>query len=819
MNRLLLILLLAGVLACGAFAQNGSMPLPRRQSLDFGWRFTTGDLSGAERPEFADGAWQAVDVPHDWSIAGTWSATNPSGGAGGFSPLGIGWYRKRFVIPASAAGKRLTAEFEGVFNHADVWLNGVKVGHNDNGYMGFPCDLTAAARPGGENTLVVRADNAKQASRWYTGSGIYRHVWLTVTNPLHVAYDGTYVTTPMVGERAAQVSVRTALRNDSTAPKQATLVTTLLDPNGRPAGTESAPVEIPAGEEKTVAQQIRLAEPLLWSPDAPRLYRAVSELREGERAADRYETPFGIRSARFDVKSGFTLNGKRVVLKGVCLHHELGALGAAALEPAIERRLRLLKEMDCNAVRLSHNPYSPELLDLCDRLGLIVFAEAFDKWHGFQPDGTGWKDDLHRFVQRDRNHPSIVIWSVGNEMTPHMYRHEGAVLFQSMAGFLHQYEPTRPVTAALHPVRTARGERDAPLAEIAQYMDVISMNYQTRWYPRDHQQHPDQVLLGSEVHLHQRNLGAPTDPKDGSGNQWFGTRDYATNEYYPYVAGQFIWAGFDYLGEAREWPSKGYRDALLNTCGFRKPFSWYHQSLYTDRPLVHIGVENPDYRRNPRRYGSGNWAALVSHWNLPAEQKTARVYTFTNAPAVRLLLNGKALGEKRLADFADRIIYWDVPNEPGTLRAVALQDGQSVAEHELKTAGKPARLQLLPDRRSLQPSGQDLAHVEVRVVDEAGVPVPGLTSRVQFTVSGSGKLAGVDNGDLDSAEDFHGAAREFRDSRCLAIVQSGRAAGKIRLVAKVDGLPVVGVEFEVGETRGTRGLEAPGQARAGAARG
>jgi len=586
------------------------------------------------------------------------------------------------------------------------------------------------------------------------------------------------------------------VRNDSDNAAEVTLVSRIEDPKGDDAGMSRSPVSVPAWGQATVTQVVAVAHPQLWDPASPVLYRVVSEVHAGELVTDSYQTPFGIRTIAFDVNRGFLLNGKRFVIKGVCLHADLGALGAAAYEAEIERRLKILMSMGVNAVRLSHNPYSPEMLAICDRLGLIVFDESFDKWYGFQPDGTGWKDDLTSFVERDRNHPSVVIWSVGNEMTPHMYMHFGTRLFQSMSAAVHQLDPTRPVTAALHPVRNSKGQRDAPLAELAQYMDVISMNYQTRFYARDHGQHPNQMLLGSETHLHQVELDDPRQPNDGSGNQWFGTRDYRTNQYYPYVVGQFTWAGFDYLGEAGAWPSKGNRRNLIEMTGFRKPFSYYEQSLYTDTPMVAIAVANPDFRENRRKYDNVDWLSLASHWNWPATLPTLRVYTFTNATSVELRLNGKSLGEKRTADSPNRIIAWEVPNQPGTLEAIAKNNGVQVATYTLKTAGKATHLVLIPDRTRIDASGEDLANIEVRLEDANGIVVPDDASEVQFSISGAGKIAAVDNGDLDSPESFHANQRQTRQGRCLVIVQSARQPGAIQVTAHVDGLPEATVNID-----------------------
>jgi beta-galactosidase len=769
----------------------------QRFRMDFGWRFTLGDPPSAEKATFDDKSWRELNVPHDWSIEGPWSKNNPSGSAGGYAPIGTGWYRKSFRVPQEFAGRRVLLDFDGVFNRSDVWINGQKVGHNEYGYIGFECDLTPWIRLDRNNVIAVRVDNLRQASRWYTGSGIYRHVWLVVTSPLHVANWGTFVTTPHITAAEAQVKILTTLRNDSDESRNVTLVTHIVDPTGKQVSSRESALEVAPRMEITATQESAVPSPQLWTLEAPILYHAITEVREGDRQSDTYETPFGVRAVRFDVNNGFMLNGTRVVIKGVCLHDDLGALGAAALESGIERRLKILKTIGVNAIRLSHDAHSPEMLDLADRLGLLVFDEAFDKWDGFLPDGTGWRHDLYATILRDRNHPSIFIWSVGNEMTPHMYMREGTLLYRSMQDFVHELDPTRPVTAALHPVRNSKGERDAPLAEIANYMDVISMNYQTRWYARDHEQHPHQVLLGSETHVHQVDLNTPRDPKDNSGNQWWGTKDYTSNQYFPYVAGQFIWAGVDYLGESGPWPSKGYRTTLVSTTGLRKPFSYFIQSLYADQPMVWIAVDNPESENQPKRDAAGNWLALRSDWNLPTNLQMLRVYTFTNSSVVELLLNGKSLGKKRAIDYADRIITWDVPNEPGTLLAVAEDNGAVGAMHELQTAGKPVRLVLVPERTTIDATGEDLSYVEVRALDAGGRVAPAAQNSVHFEISGQGTLAAVDNGDLDSPEAFKSNQRELRGGRALAIIQSVRQTGAIRMVAHAEGFQDATVDIQV----------------------
>jgi len=775
-----------------------------RYLMDYNWKFTLGDIPHAESRRYNDSTWQKVDVPHDWSIYGEWKKSNPSGSAGGYSTIGIGWYRKTFEVPADMKGKQVYLDFDGVFNHAEVWLNGQKVGYNHYGYIGFQCNLTPWIRPGRKNIIAVRVDNLKQASRWYTGSGIFRHVWLNATGKIHVKHWGTYVTTPRVSSEKALVNVQTTVRNDEDSKSSSTLETKILDPEGRVVATKKTKLKIASHSDVTTTQHFNVPHPQLWQQKSPGLYKAVSTVLEDRQQNDVYQTTFGIRTITWDVKNGFQLNGKRVIIKGVCLHHDLGALGAAAYDQAIKRRLLILKSMDVNAVRLSHNPYSPEMLQYCDSLGILVFDECFDKWYGFYPDGRGWKNDLSAFVRRDRNHPSVIIWSVGNEMTPHMYTHWGTRIFRSMKTLVHSLDQ-RPVTAALHPVRTGDGRRDAPLAEIAKYMDVISMNYQTRFYPRDHRQHPDQVLLGSETHVNQRNLASPA-ANNGKGNQWFGTRNYYTNKYYDYVGGQFVWAGFDYLGEAGPWPSKGNRKNLIAMTGFRKPISYYIQSLYTDSTLVRIAVADPAYHADREKYDRHDWLALKSDWDWSPKYDSLRVYTFSNAPEVELILNGKSLGVKKLKDYPERIIYWEVANHPGTLKAIAKRDGKIVATHELQTTGPAVKLKLIPDQKILNANGEDLSHIKVVAVDDEGRRVPEDGRMIHFTIQGEGTITGVDNGDLDTSEKFKADKRELRDGRCLVIVKSKRDTGSIQLIAHAEGLKDVAVELKVGKEHMTPSL-------------
>lgn len=827
MKRLTLAGLLAAALfgcaftATAAAAANPDAADSPRQRLrfDFDWKFKLGDAPGAEAPAFADAAWRALSLPHDFSIEGTFDAKNPSKGAGGFAPLGVGWYRKTFRAPAGAKGKLLTAEFDGVMFQADVWLNGHKVGHNDYGYIGFACDLTPYIKYDGDNVLAVRADNSKQASRWYTGSGIYRHVWLSVTDRLHVARNSVNIAPiPLLNNSAIFNPERDPAKSINYTSALVFVAAKVNLPAGIPLTRLNADVKIvhPDGtitmahsfeELKPVSEKAanlhwrsEIFNPVAWSPDSPKLYRAVIELYDGHRLADVVEVPFGIRDARFDPDQGFRLNGKKTLLKGVCLHHDLGALGAAAFDRAIERRLEILKSMGVNALRLSHNPYSPEMLDLADRMGFLVFDEAFDKWKGFKPDGTGWAEELRAFIERDCYHPSVVIWSVGNEVGQ-QGTEEGAQIFQAMHQFIHSINPSadntmfadsRPVTAAIHPGNPSPTPNPSPLA---QAMSFSSLNYQTEAYDFLHRQFPWQTILGSETlpfytfNLRERDpkLGMKTYP----GNSWFAVREKA------YVAGQFIWAGIAYLGESSGWPSKGWPTCPIDTAGFPNPNFYIQQSYYSTQTMVRIAVDDPDWWQTPRRVGWG-WPGMAEHWNWAGRGAAPlKVYTPSNAEAVELILNGKSLGERSPADFPDHIAVWEVPFAAGTLKAVAKRAGQAVAEHELKTAGAPARLELVPDRAALNADGQDLAHVAVRVVDAAGTLVPGSRDLVRFELTGAGTLAGVDNGDMTDTASYKGSQREARRGRALAIVQAGRQAGELTLTAHAAGLPEASVKIQV----------------------
>jgi beta-galactosidase len=760
-----------------------------RELFDFDWRFANGDVAGAEKGEFDDASWRPVELPHDFCIEGPFDQDAKGGKPNGFRPLGIGWYRKSFVTPGGLDGKRVWLEFEGVYRAPRVWLNGVLVGEKLNGYVGFNCDLTPHLKPAGQtNVVAVRADNSlPDTSRWYTGGGIYRHVWLHIVSDVHILLDGVGVTTPKITANEAWVNVQTEIKDASTTNRWTTLVSDVLDPNGQPAASAKSVVPIRPGETFTIRQQLTVPTPKLWSLSDPALYRLVSRVGDDVR-----ETPFGIREIRI-TPDGLFLNGKREFVKGFCIHHDLGCLGAAAFDRAIERRLQTMKEIGCNAVRLAHNPHSTAVLDLCDRMGLLVYDEAFDirnrQFYGSDDAfKANWAADLEWFLRRDRNHPSVFIWSIGNEGTD-IFRAPDFGVNQSaaMADLVRRVEPTRPVTQALFPMRWD-GHRQGiakqfpnwtndPPHQVAFYMDVMSANYMEKYFAKDRREYPQLSYISSESTTGQNGRGAWQDLD----------REHAV--------GIFYLGGVAYLGESHWWPIKSWMSGFVDLAGFRRPSSWDVQSFFNDAPMVHLVIDRPESTRiwNEVKISQSH---LLSHWNFPASEKV-RVEACSNAEEVELLLNGQSLGTKKrdaVPGLATRLI-WDVPFAPGSLVAVARNAGKEVARHELRTAGAAKAIRLVPDQSTLKADGQDLAHITVEVVDANGTLVPDASHLIKFTVTGPGTNAGVDNGDPASSELFQTDERSVFQGRALLVVRSRRQPGEITVKATADGLEPANIAF------------------------
>jgi len=767
------------LIVLAAFASCVALPAAGRQTLplDADWRFHLGDAAGAEKPGFAEEYWRALDVPHDWSIEGEFAATNRTGGAGGFLPAGIGWYRKHFTLPSGPADRRVFVGFDGVMANSDVWINGFHLGHRPNGYVSFQYELTDHLNREGENVLVVRADNAAQpASRWYAGAGIYRHVWLTITDPLHILTDSLFVSTPKAAADQALVRVQASVTNQSAVPLRASVQITVLGPDGQTAAaSESASQAIGSGKSTKFQQEIQLARPALWDIDHPALYRAVAKVLVDGATRDEQTVPFGIRDARFEAATGFWLNGKNLKLKGVCLHHDGGAFGAAVPLGVWRRRLELLKQTGCNAIRTAHNPPAPEFLDLCDRLGFLVMDELFDCWtvgknrYDYHLYFQEWSSrDTQDTVRRDRNHPSVILYSAGNEIrdTPRAKRAKG--ILSGLIEVFHANDPTHPFTQGLFRPNASHDYDDG----LADLLDVIGQNYREDELLAAHAARPTRKIVGTE-NGHDRRV-------------WLALRDN------PPYAGQFLWTGFDYLGESRRWPVVGAGSGLFDRTGEPRPRAFQRQSWWSDRPMVYLARRLAPTRATPADPGFDPLTRReteVADWTpKDTGPHDEAVEVFSNCEQVELLLNGKALGAQPLPQDASPRT-WKVPFEPGSLEAVGKNKGQVVATCKLTTAAEPARVLLTWESPSrLSPHWDSVAFIRASVVDGKGVRIPNADDLITFDVSASGKLLAVDSGDNSSHESFRGHTRRAWRGSCVAIVQATTNSGKIAVTGSAPGL-------------------------------
>ncbi len=792
----------APVRAAGATAVTVSGE--RRQSFNRSWRFFRGDAEGAELPGFNDAAWAAVKLPHDWAIAGPFdSKLNPHTGALPIS--GTGWYRKAFTLPASAAGRSFAIEFDGAMSNARVWLNGKELGSRPNGYIGFGFDLTALLHFGAEeNVLAVRLAPEERSSRWYPGAGIYRNVWLDITGPVQVARWGTYVTTPEVSAAKATVAAKTEVQNRTASEVKIVLQTSLLDGGGKAVASERREAAIVAGGAQTIDATLAIARPKLWDTGSPYLYTVVSEVMDGNRVLDRYETPIGIRAISFDKDKGFQLNGRSMKLQGVCLHHDLGALGAAVNRRAIERQLEIMKAAGVNAIRTSHNPPAPELLDLADRMGLLVIDEAFDMWripkvpNGYAKYFDEWSErDIRDMVRRDRNHPSVILWSIGNEVGE-QGRADGWQVAKRLVDLVHAEDRTRPTTAAFDNWAGAIKNR------VAEQVEVQGFNYKPNHYEEILKGHPGWMILATEssstvssrgvYHLPLENYAKHASLQitsyDVMAPAWATLPDveFSYQDKLPNVLGEFVWTGFDYIGEptpffggrnsSDDWPARSSYFGMVDLAGFPKDRYYLYQSVWTSKPMVHV----------------------LPHWNWqgsPGQKIPVMVYT--NGDEAELFLNGKSLGRKQRFGEAVELpvggnvsadkkfvskyrLLWEVPYQAGTLRAVTYRGGKQVAADEVRTAGAPARIKLIADRTTIHAEGDDLAFVTVRIEDKDGNLCPGADNLVKFQVSGAGGIRAVDNGNAASTELFQADYRKAFSGLALLIVDAEKV-GKIRVSA------------------------------------
>jgi len=801
-----------GPALCAALDDPLSQAVRQTEPLDHGWRFLLADPAGAERPEFEDRSWRSVDLPHDWSIEGPFASDAPAGGAGAFLPAGIGWYRLRFLTPAAAAGGRTSVEFDGIMANSDVWINGTHLGRRPYGYSSFAYDLTPWLRAdSAANVIAVRADDSGQpASRWYAGAGIYRHVRLVTTGAVHLERWSTFVTTPESAAGQARVHVHAVAVNQSGLACPVALQIELSPVGGAPApGGASIAKAVSAGADLPASQSdpgssagldvdLAVSHPALWNPGRPNLYSVVVRLVSNGRVLDSEMVTLGIRDAHFEAATGFWINGRNLKLKGVCLHADGSAFGMAVPLDVWERRLMELRTLGVNALRTAHHPPDPGFLDLCDRLGFLVMDEMFDCWtvaknpYDYHLYFDAWSQtDVRDAVRRDRNHPSVILWSAGNEIHDTPNAPLAKRILSGLIPVFHENDPTRPVTQALFRPNVSHDYDDG----LADLLDVIGTNYRDNELLAAHEARPSRRILGTENHS---DLGA-----------WRAVRDH------PAYAGQFLWVGIDYLGESRRWPvfaGGGDQAGLLDRTGLPKPAAFQRQSWWLDTPVVHIvrrvaveapALVDPGYGGAPLR----KVQTVLDDWTPhgpPGHPESVEVYA--NCASVELMLNGHSLGV-RAVDPGGAPTLWTVPFEAGRLRAVARGSGSAMAVAELRTAGQPARILLTPDHKTLRTGWEHVDYVAATIIDSSGIRVPDASDSVQFHVKGPGVLAAVDSADNADPQPFQADKRRAFQGRCFAILRANAASGKVTLTASAQGLPSSRITLTISDSPPRRPYE------------
>ncbi len=774
-----------------------------RQNFDKDWKFQLGDDSLAFQPDYNDQDWRALNLPHDWSIEGEFCKDNPANPEGGALPTGIAWYRKTFKIDSESKAENYYIDFDGVMRNSEVWINGHYLGKRPFGYISFRYDLTPYLNAKAEqNVLAVKVDNSAQpASRWYTGSGIYRHVWLVPEQAVHVAHWGIFVTTLEINTESAHVKLDLKVRNTTSSAQPIHVKTTIFDAEGVALVKSTSQIEA-IDSISALSQIVEVPKPKLWSVDSPTRYHAITEIYWQDELVDRYETPFGIRSFEFTPDKGFFLNGEHLEIYGVNQHHDLGALGAAVNTRAMERQLEILKGMGCNAIRMAHNPPAPELLDLCDEMGFLVINESFDEWKktkakkGYHLYWDEWHvRDLQDMVLRDRNHPSIIAWSIGNEI-PEQFDTTGIAITRELAAIVKELDTTRPVTSALT-------ENDPEKNNIYKsgVLDLLSFNYKHKDYLDFPEKFPGECMLASENMSALSTRGHYDMPSDSvrvwppAYNQPFdGNDDYTASSYdnaiaywgathedtwaviknNEFIPGMFIWSGFDYIGEPLPYPypARSSYLGIIDLCGFPKDVYYMYQSEWTDKTMLH----------------------LFPHWNWDEGQLVDLWAYYNNADEVELFVNGVSQGRKSKPEDQFHVI-WRVPFAPGSIKAVSYKDGEKVMEKEIQTAGKPSQIELTADRNTISADGSDLSFITVKVLDENGNLVPDADNLINFEITGSGFNIGVDNGYQASLEPFKANYRKAFNGKCLLIVQATEDAGEIAVSASGEGLGMTNIEI------------------------
>ncbi len=803
-----IVILLSPVHLCSSETRDGRLV----QNFNFGWKFSKNEVVDAYKINYFDSSWQTIDLPHDWSIYESFDAKWASGT--GFLPGGIGWYRKTFTIPPTSKDKKIYIYFDGIYNNSEVWINGILLGKRPNGYIAFQYDLTPHLNYSGKNVIVVKVDHSKYAdSRWYTGSGIYRNVKLITTSQIHIKQWGVYVRTPVVTPQKASVNVEVSLVNEQNEDVNFTLEHFFIFGLDTVIKTTQG-ILLSVKKDSTIHVDFEIKNPKLWNVDQPDLYKLFTVIKRDGKILDNVTTRVGFRDFRFDPDKGFFLNGKNLKIKGVCLHHDAGCLGAAVPPKVIERRMNLLKEMGCNAIRTSHNPYSSEFMDLCDEKGFLVMDEVFDEWElpkkkwvqGWNVgdpslDGSAsffkkWhQKDLTDFILRDRNHPSVIMWSIGNEIDyPNdPYSHPAlnsednpqtgakydparpdanrlGEIAKELVSIIKQYDTSRPVTAGLASsvISNETGYADA--------LDITGYNYQEMRYAPDHKKYPQRILFGSETGMSLESWKAVTD-----------------NDY---VIGQFLWTGIEYMGEAGQFPSRNSTSGTIDLAGNKKTEFYFRQSLWNADPMVYIGTSEQEMPQ----LASSLWShkRLNQYWKGEKSQEIY-VYAFTNCDEVELFLNDQSLGSKILSDYPSRVIPWKIQFEKGILKAVAKSKGIELASYELKTAGPASKLVAKADNVTLKANKQNISHIEVTVTDANGLRDFVTEGIITCTIDGPVRLLGMEDANSRNVEYYKDNKQSTYHGKLLLYIQSLDQPGKATVKVTSPGLNEALVELKIEE--------------------
>ncbi|SEN70596.1 protein of unknown function [Amphibacillus marinus] len=769
------------------------------RNINLNWKFQLNDEPKAWYKGFVDKDWEDVTLPHDWSVHAPFSIEHSSGT--GYLPGGTAWYRKKFPISEDTTNKTVRLTFEGVYNHAQVWVNSYYLGKRPYGYSSFSYDITRFISPNQDNVIAVRVDHQHTAdSRWFTGSGIYRDVNLTITDQLHFAEYGVFPNTVSINENVANIEVDMTINNNQSSEADCIIINTLIDRAGEIVGQTRSPQSIGANEQQVIKQQLEIATPKLWSPDNPYLYNLESKIIIAGKERDCTTTPVGIRTIAFDVNQGFAINGLSTKLQGVCIHHDAGAIGAAVPKAVWKRRLITLKEMGCNAIRMSHNPPAPSVLDLCDELGFMVVDEAFDEWegaknkwstghnvyppkhHGYFEDFPQWGEtDLKAMVLRDRHHPSIILWSIGNEvdypndpychpyfktMTGNNDNNKPAAereydpnkpnadrlvyLAKQLVSYVKEVDKTRPVTAALAFPELSN------ITGLADTLDVVGYNYKEHLYQQDHQAYPNRILLGSE---------------NSSSVQ-----DWEIVKKNNYISGQFVWTGIDFLGEAKGWPVRASPVGFLDLAGFTKPSYYQRKSMWNPEPMVYLAAVPSN---------EGDDINIQPHWNW--SEGTVDLHCYSNCDTAELFVNGQSQGAQAVSVLGEPLV-WQVDYQVGEVKVVGYIAGQEMTSASLITTDDACSIRLTSDRSELKADGLDIAHFEIELLDKANATLRNVDTYISISVSGPAELIGLENGNIRDTRAYSESGRNLFNGQLLGYLRSTDKKGEVIVQAEAKGI-------------------------------